>query len=199
MYSDIDCNCKLELLRNMKITLPSQIESGQGEKIIFKEIIKEPDGEKVLIEGYCLPNAGPAMHVHYKQDEGITVVKGKMGCQILGQEPVYYTVGQEAIFLRNTPHRFWNAADDELIVSSWVKPANSIIFFLTTLYAAQKKTGTSRPEAFDAAYLMVRYKNEYGLPELPSFVKNIIMPITYRIGKLLGKYKNFNDAPAPLT
>lgn len=182
----------------MKITLPHIIESGHGEKIIFKEIIREPDGDKVIIEGYCTPNAGPAMHVHYKQDEGITVVRGKMGCQILGQEPFYYSEGQEAVFLRNIPHRFWNAGQDELIISSWVKPANSIIFFLTTLYAALKKSKTKRPEAFDAAYLMVRYKHEYGLPELPSFVKNIIMPVTYSIGSLIGKYQKFRDAPKPL-
>ena len=82
----------------MEFTLPHTIESGQGEKIIFKEIIKEPDGDKVIIEGYCKPNAGPAMHVHYKQDEAITVGKGKMGCQIFGQEPVYYSPGQTATF-----------------------------------------------------------------------------------------------------
>lgn len=39
----------------------------------------------MIIEGFCKPKAGPAMHVHYKQDEALTVVKGKMGCQILGQ------------------------------------------------------------------------------------------------------------------
>jgi hypothetical protein len=45
---------------------------------------------------------------------------------------------------------------------------------------------------------MTRYKNEYGMPELPSLVKNIMMPLTYRIGKLLGKYKKFEGAPEPL-
>ena len=182
----------------MKFVLPHTIESGQGEKITFREIIKEPDGDKVIIEGTCAPGAGPAMHVHYKQDEGITVVKGKMGCQILGKDTVYYSQGQEVVFPRNTPHRFWNASDEELIVSSWIKPANSIIFFLSTLYAAQKKSGSGRPEAFDAAYLLVRYKSEYGMPELPSFVRNVIMPVTYSIGSLLGKYKKFKDAPEPL-
>jgi hypothetical protein len=85
-----------------------------------------------------------------------------------------------------------------LEISSWVKPANSIIFFLSALYAAQKRSGNGRPEAFEGAFLIVRYKNEYGLPELPSFVKNIIMPVTYQIGKVLGKYKKFKDAPEPL-
>jgi quercetin dioxygenase-like cupin family protein len=182
----------------MKFTLPHTIESGLGEKMIFKEIIKEPDGDKVIIEGRCTPKAGPVMHVHFQQDEVITVIKGKMGCQILGEEPVYYTAGQTASFLRNVPHRFWNAGEDELVISSWVKPVNSIIFFLTTLYAAQKKSGSGRPEMFDAAYLMTKYKHEYELPELPSFVKKVIMPTTYFIGRLLGKYKKFEDAPEPL-
>lgn len=182
----------------MKFTLPHTIESGLGEKMIFKEIIKEPDGDKVIIEGHCKPKVGPTMHVHFKQDEALTVVKGKMGCQILGQEPVYYSVGQTATFLRNVPHRFWNAGEDELVISSWVKPVNSIIFFLTALYAAQKKSGSGRPEMFDASYLMTKYKHEYDLPELPSFVKKVIMPTTYLIGRLLGKYKKFNGAPEPL-
>ncbi len=182
----------------MEFSLPHTIESGLGEKIIFKEIIKEPDGDKVILEGHCKPMAGPTMHVHFKQDEAITVVKGKMACQVLGKKPVYYTEGQTASFLRNTPHRFWNAGEDELVTTGWVKPANSIIFFLTTLYAAQKKSGKGRPEAFDAAYLMTRYKYEYGLPELPTIVKKVIMPITYFIGKLMGKYNKFEGAPEPL-
>lgn len=182
----------------MKITLPHMIDSGHGEKIIFREIISESDGDRLIVEGHCAPNAGPAMHVHFKQDECIKVVKGKMACEILGKEPVYYSEGEEALFLRNTPHRFWNAGEDELIVRGWVKPANSLIFFLSALYGALKKSDTKRPEAFDAAYLMVRYKSEYGLPELPSFVKHVIMPVTYTIGKMLGKYKHFKDAPEPL-
>ncbi|HRP84522.1 MAG TPA: cupin domain-containing protein [Saprospiraceae bacterium] len=182
----------------MKFTLPHTIESGLGETMVFKEIIKDPDSEKVIIEGRCKPTAGPAMHVHLKQDEALTVVKGKMGCQIPGQEPVYYTVGQTATFLRNVPHRFWNAGDDELVISSWVKPVKMIIFFSTVLYAAQKKTGSGRPEMFDASYLMTRYKHEYDMPELPFFVKKIIMPTTYILGRLLGKYKKYEDAPEPL-
>lgn len=182
----------------MEFTLPHTIDSGLGEKIIFKEIIKEPDGDRVIIEGHCDPKSGPTMHVHFKQDEAVTVVKGKMACKIFGQEPVYYSVGQTASFSKNTPHRFWNAGEDELVINGWVKPANSIIFFLTALYESQKKSGSGRPGAFDAAYLMTRYKHEYGLPEVPSFVKSVIMPITYFTGQMLGKYKKFEGAPEPL-
>lgn len=182
----------------MNFTLPYAIENGHGEKIIFKEIIQEPDGDKVVVEGHCKPKAGPTMHVHFKQDEAITVVKGKMGCQILGQEPVYYSIGQTATFHKNVPHRFWNEGEDDLVISGWVKPANSFVFYLTALYAAQKNSDSGQPEIFDAAYLLTRYKHEYGLPELPFFVKKVVMPVTYLIGQILGKYKKFEGAPQPL-
>lgn len=45
---------------------------------------------------------------------------------------------------------------------------------------------------------MTKYKHEYGMPQLPSFVKKVIMPTTYFIGRLLGKYKKFDGAPVPL-
>jgi mannose-6-phosphate isomerase-like protein (cupin superfamily) len=182
----------------MRISLPHTIDNGHGQIMTFRELVHEPDGDKLIATGTCTPNAGPTMHVHYKQDEGFKIVKGKIGCQFYGEEPVYYTEGQEVVFPRNIPHRFWNAGNDILELKSWVKPANSITFFLPTLYAAQKKTRTGRPELFDAAYLMVRYKNEYKSLGLPLFVRKIVLPLVYSLGNILGKYKKFKDAPDPL-
>jgi hypothetical protein len=45
---------------------------------------------------------------------------------------------------------------------------------------------------------MYRYRKEYDMPELPRFVKSVIIPATYTIGKLSGKYRKFENAPAPL-
>jgi hypothetical protein len=44
----------------------------------------------------------------------------------------------------------------------------------------------------------MRYSGEYDMPELPAFVKKVIFPLTVFMGKLLGKYRHFRDAPAPL-
>lgn len=182
----------------MNYTLPHIIENGQGEKITFKEIIQEPDGAKVRIEGRCKLNAGPAMHIHYLQDEGFTILQGRAGCQIAGEEAKYYSEGESVIFKKNIAHKFWNAGSDELIIDAWVKPVNSLIFFLDTLYAAQRNSGSSQPEAFDAAYLLVKYKNEYGMAEMPLPVRKIIIPLTYFFGHLFGKYKKFKNAPKPI-
>ncbi|MEO5582248.1 MAG: cupin domain-containing protein [Saprospiraceae bacterium] len=182
----------------MKYNLPYTIENGLGEKIIFSEIIHEADGDRVITEGICAPKGGPVMHVHYMQDEGFAVVQGSMVYQIHGQEPVHLSKGQTATFFRNEPHRFWNDGNEPLHIKGWIKPVNSIIFFLSALYAAQKKSGSGRPEIFDAAYLTVRYKNEYGTYAIPAFAQKVILPVVYIIGKLLGKYEKFKDAPVPL-
>jgi hypothetical protein len=36
------------------------------------------------------------------------------------------------------------------------------------------------------------------MAELPLFVKKVIIPITYYIGRILGKYRHFKNAPAPV-
>ena len=182
----------------MKISYPHVIENCIGEKLIFKELQKEADGDRLLVENCVTPGHGPVMHTHWLQDESLTVVKGKMGYQIFGQPEQFANPGETVLFKRGTPHRFWNAGKEDLQCKGWVKPANTIVFFLTSIYAAQNKSGKSQPEKFDGAYLMKRYSSEYDLPEIPGFVKKIIIPITYYIGKMLGKYKHFKDAPEPV-
>lgn len=182
----------------MNITYPHSIENSIGEKLIFKEVVQEPDGDRVLVENYVVPGSGPVMHTHWLQDEALTVIEGKLGYQILGQPKQYAGAGETIVFKKGTPHRFWNDGQEILHCEGWLKPANTIVFYLTAIYNAQNKSGKAQPEQFDAAYLFTRYSSEYDLPEIPAFVKKVIIPITYQIGKLLGKYKHFENAPAPV-
>jgi len=182
----------------MNISFPHTIENGLGEKIIFKEIIKEPDGDKVIIEGFVTPGSGPPMHVHFMQDECFTIKSGKAGYQTAGGEQKFASEGETFLFKRGVMHRFWNAGETELVVNSWVKPAHSIVFFLSAVYAAQKKSGKHQPDQFDGAYLLTKYKSEYAMGDIPPFVRNVIIPITYQMGKMMGKYKKFKDAPEPV-
>lgn len=182
----------------MKIAYPYTIENCVGEKIIFHSIQPEPDGDRVIVENFVTPGHGPVMHTHFLQDESLTVVRGKIGYQVLGGNFQYAHEGETVLFKRGTPHRFWNPGDEILNCKGWVKPANTIVFFLSALYAAQNKSGKARPETFDAAYLMTRYAKEYDLPGIPDFVKKTVFPLTYTIGKILGKYKEFKEAPGPV-
>ncbi len=182
----------------MEYKFPLTIDSGHGEVITFTEIVKESDGDKLISEGFCQPHVGPPMHVHFKQDEGFTVVSGKAGIQLLGQEPKYLLPGESMTLLRNQPHRFWNEGEEPLHIQGWAKPANNLVFFLSALYDARRAGSNGRPEMFDGAYLMVRYKTEFAMADLPVMVQKVVIPLTYQLGKLLGKYKKFKDAPEPI-
>ncbi len=182
----------------MKIKYPHVIENCIGEKIIFKSLQKEADGDRLIVENFVTPGTGPVMHTHYLQDEVLTVLEGRIGYQVMGQPAKYADAGETVAFTKGTPHRFWNAGEEILHCKGYIKPANTIVFFLSSIFAAQNKSGKAKPETFDAAYLMSRYSSEYEMNEMPGFVKKIILPLTYRVGKLLGKYKHFKDAPEPI-
>ncbi len=178
----------------MQHQLPFSIETKYGEKITFLRM----EGNKLLLEGFCAPMAGPGFHTHLRQDEGVTVVKGKIGYQIFGEAEQFGGVGDSVTFKRGVPHRFWNAGEEELHITGWIDPAENVVFFLSTLYDALNQGTDKRPEMFGGAYLTCRYRNEYDVPDMPGFVKKVIMPFAYFIGKLTGKYSKFKDAPQPL-
>jgi quercetin dioxygenase-like cupin family protein len=182
----------------MTYSLPHTIQNPTGEKLVFQKVESTPDGDRLVGESFCQPGSGPLMHTHFKQDEGLTVLAGKMGYQVKGEAAKYALPGESVVFKRGLPHRFWAEGNEVLHCKAWIQPANTLVFFLSSVYAAQTKTGTAKPEAFDAAYLLTRYAAEYDLVGIPWFVKKFILPATYQVGKLLGKYKHFKNAPAPL-
>jgi mannose-6-phosphate isomerase-like protein (cupin superfamily) len=176
--------------------LPHTITNCIGETLTFKSY--DPETDKLIVENFCKPGAGPPMHTHFKQDECLTVVSGKIGYQIQGQEEKFAGPGQTVLFKQGVPHRFWAAGTEVLHCKGWIKPANSIVYFLSAIYAAQNKSGSGKPESFDGAYLMSRYASEYDMPEIPSFVKKVVFPVQVFVGKMLGKYRHFKDSPTPL-
>ena len=181
----------------MTYTLPHRISNHLGEEIIFHRMEMENGEEKLIVENFVRPNAGPLMHTHYQQDESLTVLRGKLGYQVLGGKEQLAEVGETVFFRRGVAHRFWNAGSDDLNCYGYIKPAHNIIFYLSSLYEALNASGTDKPEQFDGAYLLYRYRSEYDLPELPRFVKSVIIPATYHVGKVIGRYKKFDDAPVP--
>ena len=179
-------------------TYPHTIENGTGEHLTFVRRVQDADGEYVEVENYLLPNAGPPMHVHYKQSEGLTIVQGRMGVQVPGKEPEFYTEGQSVSFQAGEPHRFWNAGTEPLVCRGWVRPVHNIEYFLTEIYRTTRENGGHRPGAFEGAYLSWRYRSEFGMTEIPSLVRSVVFPATVAIGTLLGKYRKYRDAPEPI-
>ena len=178
---------------------PYTIDNGRGERLTFTGISQGPEGDRAGADGIAQPGAGPPMHVHYLQDEAARVVSGRLGYQVLGQEAKFAEAGELVVWPAGTAHKWWNASTTELRMIGWCQPPGNIEFFLGTLFASTKEHGGGRPNPFDAAFLMTRYRSEYAMLELPAFVRRVVLPILYVVGRALGKYKKFSDAPEPIS
>ncbi len=178
--------------------LPFTISNIHGEEITFLRMSKNEKGEDVLeLENKLKPGAGPPMHVHFKQDESLTIVEGEMCYQELGGEEKHGKAGDTVTFKAGVPHKFRNSGSGLLHCKGWISPPNTIMYFLAEIYKSTNENN-GRPGTFDAAYLLDRYKGEYEMYDIPAFVRKVIFPVSLFIGKVQGKHKKYADAPEPV-
>jgi hypothetical protein len=144
------------------------------------------------------PGSGPPMHVHYLQEESLTVERGTMGWQRQGESEQQAVPGDTVTFGPGETHRFWNAGDDDLRGSGFIRPPDNLEYFLTKVFESTKANGGKRPRLFDAAYLLTRYRSEFGMADIPHPVQRLVFPIVIAIGRLFGLHRRFAGAPEPI-
>ena len=176
-------------------TYPHTIASGGGEELTFVGRRRDERGEYLEVRNRVSPGSGPPMHVHFRQEEGLTVEQGRLGYQVEGGEKRYASVGETVKFAAGVSHKFWNAGDDDLICSGYICPPDNIEYFLTEMYASTKENGGKRPSGLDAAWLAYRYRSEFAITEIPAFVQKTIFPIQRLLAKLTGRYRKYANAP----
>jgi quercetin dioxygenase-like cupin family protein len=177
---------------------PHTIDNGAGERLTFLRRVASARGERVEVENTVSPGIGPIMHVHHHQTEALTVVQGRIGYQRLGQAPQFAGPGETVTFPPGDAHRFWNAGEEELTCRGYIEPADNIEYFLSAIFASQREQGSMTPNPLDAAYLARRYRGEFSMLDIPAAVQRFVFPVLVLVGRLLGRYKKFADAPAPL-
>ncbi|MBC7873059.1 MAG: cupin domain-containing protein [Ferruginibacter sp.] len=168
-----------------------------GEALTITRSCLETNGEYTQFEGSDEPGVGPPLHVHFKQEEGLKVLEGRMGVEING-ERIELKAGDEYVFAPGVAHRFWNAGNERLHYSGYVKPSLNYEYFIEQVYTSANKNRDDKPGVFDAAFLLTRYKSEFDMLVIPKPVKRIVFPILLFIGKLTGKFKKYRDAPPAL-
>lgn len=176
---------------------PHTIDNGLGERLTFVRRTTTPEGERLEVENVVGPGAGPPMHVHWYQEEALTVQSGRIGYQRKGESPQFAGPGETIHFRAGESHRFWNAGTEELRCTGYIRPPDNIEYFLQGIYNAQRKSGVPRPDPFESAYLITRYRSEFAMDEIPALVQRIVLPMQVMLGHLLGKYRKFADAPPP--
>ena len=181
-----------------RFSYPHTIDNGAGERLTFDRWVPSPAGDRIEGHNVVAPGAGPMMHVHHFQTESFTVRRGLIGYQRLGQAPQYAGPGETVTFAPGEAHRFWNAGETDLECSAYIEPADNIEYFLSEIFASQKRTGKGRPSPFDAAYLALRYRSEFAMMAIPALVQRLVFPVIVAIGTMLGLYARYADAPEPV-
>lgn len=179
---------------------PKSIENGNGESMTFvgREVV---DGEeRVLLEAVVQPGKGPPMHAHLRQTECLSVVSGELTYQIQGQEPRRLGPGESVSFAPGQPHRFWASSEEDLHCKGFVSPPDNVEYFLGKMYESiRDNDADGRPDDYDAAFLLKHFQREYAMPEIPGFVQKAVFPLLRGLGRLSGKHRRFQDAPAPVS
>ena len=138
------------------------------------------------------------MHVHHYQEEALTIQQGRIGYQRPGEPPQFAEPGETVVFKPGDSHRFWNPGDEDLRCTGYIQPADNVEYFLTAIFESQREHGGSRPGPFDAAFLIRRFRSEFGMAEIPAPVQRLVFPVLVLVGRLLGKYRKYADAPEPV-
>jgi uncharacterized cupin superfamily protein len=181
-----------------RYSYPHTIENGAGERLTFLRRVPGAAGDRLEVENVVQPGAGPPMHVHHHQEEALTVLEGRIGYQRPGEPPQFAGPGETVAFKPGEAHRFWNAGAGDLRCAGHIEPADNVEYFLTEIYASTKRRGGAQPDLFDAAFLTRRYRSEFAMVEIPAAVQRFVFPVQVAIGRLLGKYRRYADAPAPV-
>lgn len=181
----------------MRYEYPHTIDNGQGEELTFVEVVTDEAGPVLRVSNRVRPGAGPPMHVHHRQRESLTVRSGRCGYQIAGGPKRFAEAGETVTFEAGQMHRFWADGDEDLVCTGQVRPPDNLEYFLTEIYRSTRDNG-GRPDDFDAAWLLHRYRSEFDMGGIPGLVRRVVFPVIRLAGRVLGKDRRFADAPAPI-
>lgn len=101
-----------------------------GGKFDCKVSSKDTNGDLVIYDTIRESKGGPAMHLHYSQDEWFYIIKGDFLVQV-GKEKFTLTAGDSAFAPRTIPHAFAKISEGEGQMLVLFQPAGSMEdFFL---------------------------------------------------------------------
>ena len=121
-----------------------------------------------------------------------------MGYEIQGEAPRFAGPGETVVFAAGVAHRFWADGDEVLYMNSYAQPPHNLAYFLSEVFRSTRERGDGKPDLFDAAFLLHKYRSEFAMLNIPNFVQRAIFPLLRVIGRMAGKYKRFAHAPEPV-
>ncbi|MGH3081956.1 MAG: cupin domain-containing protein [Gaiellaceae bacterium] len=160
-----------------------------GEVLVFHRTAEETGGESVLVEVIVRPHGFvAAAHVHPFQTERFEVLEGRLGLRVDGKE-LEAGPGEVAVVQPGTPHRFWNAGEEDARFQCEVRPAlqfESLIETMFTLAAQGKTNRKGLPNPLRLAVIAKAHFDTVRLPFPPDTLQRLGLALAAPLGKSLG-------------
>jgi mannose-6-phosphate isomerase-like protein (cupin superfamily) len=172
-----------------------------GERLVFHQTSRETDGQAVVFETFVQPDGFvAAAHVHPKQEERFEILSGTLGLRMGGEE-IVAGPGDTVTIPAGTPHRFWNAGDDEVHFRCDVRPALEFERLIETMFALAADGKTNRkgmPNPLRLAVIARAHFDVVRLPFPPAFVQRLGLALGAPLGRLLGYTPSYERTGEPL-
>jgi quercetin dioxygenase-like cupin family protein len=171
-----------------------------GERLVFRKTSRETGGQAVVIETFVQPNGFvAAAHVHPSQEERFEVRRGSVGFKI-GRKKIVAGPGRRITVPAGTPHKFWNAGDDEAHFVCEVRPALQFESLIETMFGLAADGRTNRkgmPNPLRLAVIANAHFDTVRLPFPPAILQRIALAAGAPLGQLLGYGATYVPAGEP--
>jgi quercetin dioxygenase-like cupin family protein len=160
-----------------------------GERLVFRKTSRDTGGQAVVFEIFVQPNGFvAAAHVHPSQEERFEILRGSVGFKI-GRKKLVAGPGQRIGIPAGTPHKFWNAGDDEAHFVCEVRPALQFEQLIETMFSLAADGKTNRkgmPNLLRLAVIANAHLDTVRLPFPPAFMQRVGLTLGAPIGRLVG-------------
>lgn len=155
-------------------------------------------GEEVIRLRTTSPprGGGPPPHIHTRENERGTVLAGRLGVVVDGEETVY-EAGDDVMLPAGRKHTWWNAGDEALEWEGIAYPAVDLDRYLQAMFAVVNAGEAGRPPLLYAAHVMHRHRDTQRVAVMPGLVMRILIPALVLFGRLTGRYRGDDWPGAP--
>ena len=160
-----------------------------GERLLFRKTSSDTGGEAVVLETFVKPDGFvAAAHVHPYQEERFEILDGSVGFMLGGKEFVAGP-GEKLTVPTGTPHRFWNAGEEEARFVCEVRPALQFEQLIETMFALAsdgKTNSRGLPNPLRLAVIANATFDTVRLPLPPAWMQRMGLAMGAPVGRLLG-------------
>jgi mannose-6-phosphate isomerase-like protein (cupin superfamily) len=171
-----------------------------GERLLFRKTSSDTGGEAVVLETFVKPDGFvAAAHVHPYQEERFVILDGSVGF-VLGGKEFVAGPGEKLTVPTGTPHRFWNAGEEEARFVCEVRPALQFEQLIETMFALAsdgKTNSRGLPNPLRLAVIANATFDTVRLPFPPAWMQRMGLAMGAPVGRLLGYEPVYVPAEEP--